>query len=277
VTALLDGTDLDSALRSLGTAAQIDPAELAAGIVSYADGDSSPSLEELPARAIPRQIFARLGVDIDALVFDAARYFHGTRVRDPADFLARGIAPLGAMVDELWSMLFQLVSDERTAAEWDEFRAWVQKGGGGHFGHLHRLKVGGRIHHGPHGVFVRERLLNPTSPAHDYLGGPETVEDIVACYESRFGGDLFRRFREATTPCIVVFDSVRVESAGVNAVCWLAFDLLREGRVGSNADGGVALDGEQVTPEQVAYVEVCELVPSRQRLYRPTRQIAPRI
>jgi hypothetical protein len=110
---LLDGTDLDSALRSLAAAPQVDPADLDAAIVSYED-DFAASVEESPAWSIPRQIFARLGADVDALSFDTARYFHGTGVRDPADFLARGILPLGPMVDQLWSMLYELVSDERT-------------------------------------------------------------------------------------------------------------------------------------------------------------------
>jgi len=101
LTLLLDGTNLDSALRSLGAAARIDPADLAAAIVSYKDADFVPSRDEAPVWAIPRQIFARLGVGVDALVFDAARYFHGTRVRDPADFLARGIVPLGPISTSL--------------------------------------------------------------------------------------------------------------------------------------------------------------------------------
>jgi hypothetical protein len=77
---LLDGTDLDSALRSLAAAPQIDPADLDAAIVSYED-DFAASVEESPAWSIPRQIFARLGADVDALSFDTARYFHGTRPR----------------------------------------------------------------------------------------------------------------------------------------------------------------------------------------------------
>jgi hypothetical protein len=272
---LLDGTDLDSALRSLGAAARMESADLASAIDAYDDADFEPSAEESPAHRIPRQIFARVGVDVGALDFDTARYFHGTRVRDPTGFLTRGILPLGPMVDELWSMLYELVRDERTESEWNEFRKWVMTDGREHAGHLHRLKLADRIHHGPHGVFVRERLLNPTPPAHDYLGGPETVEDIAECYELRFGDDLFRRFCDETTPCIVVFDSTRVSSSGVYAVFWLAFGLIREGEVGSNSDGGVAFDGEPVTPEKITHIEVCEPAVGRDRFYRPTKRIVP--
>lgn len=98
------------------------------------------------------------------------------------------------------------------------------------------MKTNSPIHFGPHGTFVREVLLNPVPPAHDYLGNPEIVEDIARCYGCAFGTHLESRYSEAATPCIVTF-TFASSRAAQNSVFWLAYDMLRDGMAGFNANG----------------------------------------
>lgn len=68
------------------------------------------------------------------------------------------------------------------------------------------------IHGGPFGHLVREIAFHARRLSqHDYLDIPEIVEDIGSCFASYFhhrpGVDLNQRFRDATKPCIVKFQT----------------------------------------------------------------------
>jgi len=131
-----------------------------------------------------------------------ALYFHGSRSLDPSSFRRLGIRPLGAMLEDIWAMLYGLLQDERRADEWQALREEVEAGGGA---------VGDRYHArvscswGPFAFLIRDVAVQRNGRWHDYLKGPEIVEDICWCVSRSWGIDLFGRFHRASTPCLVRF------------------------------------------------------------------------
>ncbi len=186
----------------------------------------------------------------------------------PNSFGERGLLPLDEVLDEIWRTLHQLVAEDLDASEWKEFREWLESDGGAHDGSLYRLKTGAAVHFGPHGVFAKAVLLSPPPPAHDYLGGPEIVEDISRAFEARYSVDLLSRFLENTAPCVVTFVDGTVEPAAANSVFWFAYSMIRDGTLGSNANGGISLHGRQVPASDVVAVELAEAIPGHDNLYR---------
>lgn len=203
---------------------------------------------------LPREVLRTLGIDIASIRLAGANYFHGTRTTDPDAFRRDGILPLDAIVEPLWAILYELVRDECSPDEWAAFRRTVERGGGGHDGFLYRLKTRGRLHYGPHGVLVRDILLDASANGwHDYLDCPEIVEDIARSYMSARGVNLEARFRAASVPCVVTFRCAQVDPArAVAAACWY---LHGDGRTNITIDGFMG-EGAGVPPEDVIAVEV---------------------
>jgi hypothetical protein len=98
---------------------------------------------------MPREVPEQFGTTVDDARFGGAYYFHGTRVRDPGSFLRQGILPLDQMVEQIWSMLYEFVCEERTQKQWAEFRKAIETDACGHDGDLYRLKTRDRLHLGP--------------------------------------------------------------------------------------------------------------------------------
>ena len=264
----LDGRDLQSALGSLAAAAAVATVDLSAAMRAYDETRLDEGGDEPPSWRVPREVFAELGVDVDSLTFESFYCFHGTRVLDPSAFVSRGVLPLDDVIDDIWEALYALVQAEQEREEWDDFRRWVEKDGGGDWGRLYRSKTTDRREFGPHGTFVREVLLTPGAVGHDYLGNPEIVEDITRSHEARYGGDLEDRFHRASVPCIVTFPCDNVGRSAIAAAFWLVYDVLREGTAGLNANGGVGLNGRAVLPGDIVALDLAEAVPGEHRRYR---------
>lgn len=225
----LDCHDADAALSTLSAAIGVAPGELRRAVSAF-DRSKVNTRDEDSAFAIPRGILAGVGVEIEAVRFDGAAYFHGTRVLDPAGFTRRGILPLDQVVEQIWEMLHELVGDECSINEWAAFRSWVEAGGGGDDGFQYRLKTRDRLQRGPHALLVCDHLLAPATTWHDYLDCPEIVQDIARCYQTRYGTDLEQRFRSAALARIVKFRSARVDGhrAAATAIRYLCSSLCGE-------------------------------------------------
>lgn len=280
----LDCETPDSAIGSIAKAAGVKAGALRQVLAAsepdklYADWDDEsldrlPFEPEDPSSAIPRRWLAELGVDLDLVQFDRTCFFHGSRVRNPSSFVRQGIRPLGDMVDQIWSELYDLVADEIDPSRWATLRRQLDGRSphtGGHSAHLYRSKVGDRIHHGPFAQLVREHSLNPPWGMHDYLDIPEIVEDIARCV----GMDLEMRFRRSTTPCIVKFARPRAGVGDLASALFYAYSELHKVDVGLNGVGGIACDGP-VLPSEVLYVQPVEPAGRGLRVAMPERRIFP--
>jgi hypothetical protein len=254
----LDCHDVDSTLASLADAIGTTEAELERAVREHDETRFEDATED-PWQLMPREVLKRFSVDVETLAgrFDGAHYFHGTRATDPAAFRRRGILPLDQMVDELWATLGDLAGHDISGENWAAFRRSIEAGAGGHDGYLYRLKARSRIHFGPFGLVVRETFLEPRSAvSHDYLGCPETVQDISRCFASAHGVNLEQRFCDAARPCIVKFRSMQLRPGAINAALWYAYTKLRGREIHGNSNYPFDGDGTPVPREDVVAVEI---------------------
>jgi hypothetical protein len=124
------------------------------------DPDDVPVGEDL-WEAIPRAVFARLGVNIDDVRFGGAYYFHGTRTLGPRAFFRDGIRPLGDVLDQLWNDLYGLCDGEVSHAQWQALRRELE--GPAHSSlhdedsaWLYHFKFDDPAHYGPYASLIRE-------------------------------------------------------------------------------------------------------------------------
>ncbi|WP_131804123.1 hypothetical protein [Pseudofrankia sp. BMG5.36] len=246
----LDCHDATSALTSLATAFHLHDDDLARALLECnLETDWTGEREE---RSI-RSFLSEIDVDLDSVRFDGAYYFHGTRSLEPEAFIREGILPLGAVIDRIWSSLYDLVRDQVNESDWQKFRAELERDGGGHSGRLYRIKVSNAFHHGPYAMLVRDNHFNPsTIGGHDYLATPEIVEDIGRA----FNENLQERFENKAKKCIVKFRSSRVQGGALTAALWYAYSAVRGDPAGwaclhSIDCKGAILPGAVVGVEQV--------------------------
>ena len=68
------------------------------------------------------------------------------------------------------------------------------------------MKVSNSLHWGPYALLTRDHAFKSKEIGnHDYLGGPEIVEDICFCFAEKHGFDLLAAFLKRTKACIVKF------------------------------------------------------------------------
>jgi hypothetical protein len=249
----LDCHDPVTALETLSEAIDVDPGAILDALSAWDDATLKPDQD--PALAMPRDVLASVGVDISSVQLDGVHCFHGSRVLDPDDFRRHGILPLDKVLERLWSQLYELVRDERSPDQWAAFRASVEAGAGDHDGWLYRYKV--HEDPGPHAELVRELFIDRPQSFSDFVGSPETVRDIAACYD---GADLLSRFRAASVPCIVKFRTTRIwrdPPHAVGCACWYLYARLHDEEIPTIlvAPGYVG-DRGSIPPEDVLDVEV---------------------
>ncbi len=230
--------DAQAALDSLASLFNVPANELKQALVPAAKAALSDKSD--PVGALPAALAEELSGFPEPP--DTIHYFHGTRVWDPVGLAAEGLRPLLAMLDVVWAELAAL-APELPASDVHRLRDDLTAGVVGP--HTYPLRVNGSIDHGPCGHLLRDALLHPDDyNAVDYLKGPEIPSDICEAVHERFGIDLGKRYRAATTPCIVEFaiPSTSVDEALASAA-WYVEAALR-GERSANAtwgyDGGGA-------------------------------------
>ncbi|MEU0077734.1 hypothetical protein ABZY58_07475 [Micromonospora tulbaghiae] len=252
---LLDCEDADSAMRSLAVGAGVDEAALREVLLAHKPDRIEWDASEDPWVATPRAVFAALDVDIAAVRYDGAYYFHGTRVLHPHAFLEDGIRPLGAMLDRLWNDLYRLCAGQVTPTQWSalrrelegDTRAPLQDEDGAQ---LYRLKFASPVHQGPFASLVRDHTVEPINGQHDYLRSPEIVEDIAGY----IGLGLQRLFEARATSCVVKFRHREVNQHTVEAAMLYLLARVHE----QPLDGGsvYGLDCQGAVPaEDVVYID----------------------
>src|SRR2546421_7338935 len=116
VMTYLDCQSLESTIQSLAGVCERPADAIRKAIANY-DADWTLG-EEDPARVGPRVMLRALDVEIESVTLGGTYYFHGTRAIDPSAFQRNGIMPLGQVIDQIWSMLYELVRDELTETHW---------------------------------------------------------------------------------------------------------------------------------------------------------------
>jgi hypothetical protein len=256
---ILDCHDLDTALKCLAGLLETSVEELGAAVSGH--DESRFDGTEDPFVRMPNDVAEVVGANLEAIQLAGAYYFHGTRVVDPSAFKDRGILPLGALVESIWSTLGELVQDVCTRTEWADFRRSVEVGdAGGWCGSLYRMKSRGAMHHGPFAELVRETLIYPReSHSHDYLGCPEIVEDIAACFSAAYGVSLAARFSAAATPTIVKFFVADAGLGEVRTALWYAYYRLWGEKLSRQSCWAFDGKGQAVQSGHIAQVETVQV------------------
>jgi hypothetical protein len=104
---------------------------------------------------------------------------------------------------------------------------------------------------------VREVLIFPAQTgSHDYLGCPEVVEDVAACFSKAYGVELADRYCAASTPVIVKFWSPAAPQGTVETALWYVFKRIRDNSMSGRAVcWGFSADGEAIPSDQIITVE----------------------
>jgi hypothetical protein len=209
----LDCESLDSAIASISAVLRIPSEQLLEALRAF-DINAVPESEraELPYEEL--LVKHACGFDSSRLPApDVTLWFHATRVRPDTDF-HEGILPLSGRLDAIWALLAELAADWTTPDEWQHFKCNM----GGQGAQLYALKVSDKIHYGPFAFVVREIISNPHGTwNHNYLDGPEIIEDICSSYTHCFRHPLYKRFKAATRPCVVKFRSLAPRPDAVRA------------------------------------------------------------
>jgi hypothetical protein len=252
----LDCHGIDSATGSFEAAAEIPADELIDVLLEY-DEDGFDDRSVSPHELLPREVLRAFKTDAAAVsrAFDRMYCFHGTRVVDTESFRERGLLPLGAVVEEIWTTLREL-APECADDRWAAYRGSVESGGGQGGAH-YSFKTGAPRYHGPYGELAREVIVNPRpSGTVDYLASPEIVVDIAAGARSEVGVDVLERFERATEPCIVKFEAP-LWSGAVSTALWFLYEMLHKGEVRSrNSCGGFDGKGVAVPSNEIVDVEI---------------------
>ncbi len=276
---MLDCEDLDSGLRSLAVAAGID--EPALRHVLHSDVADEVRPGEDPWNAIPRVVFAKLGVDINDVCFEGAYYFHCTRVLRPQAFLRDGIHPLGAMLARLWDDLYGLCDEQVTPAQWHALRRDLEDSTPTPLheeqgARLYRLKFDKPGLHGPYASLVRDHVVAPISGHHDYLKCPEIIEDLAGC----LGLGLQARFEAQAASCIVKFRHHEVTRHTVEAALLYVLTRVQSKPLGESSVYGLDCKSVAVPASDVVYVDEIDIAgrrgpaPVRLHRHRPPRPLA---
>lgn len=246
---LLDCEDRETAITTVAEIIGLDRASLLHRVASFHYEDDS-------REAFDFDLFNHIlgGEESWRTRFRGTCFFHLTRTLDPERF-KRGILLLDAVLDEIWEGLRGLVSEEVSSDRWRDFRRWVETDSNNHFADLYRMKVGDRLHWGPHGILVLETAFTRAAGLHDYLGTPEIVEDIAICCTQRLGVDLATRFRGSSVPCIVKFRTQEGRGSLLRTALVYIHTIETGEEVGSGCNDGYATHGMPIASEDILRIE----------------------
>lgn len=256
---LLDCGDVHSTAASLSAALGVSSRSLVRAIKSYDGPRLESGLLESPFEMMPRQLLGEFGASMETTLraFVGASYFHGTRSPNPRAFAVDGILPLGSVLDAIWSHLRGLAGRDISDTDWAAFRRALGIDAGGHDGCLYRLKATESSHWGPYAMLVREALLHPGEAGiHDYLNGPEIIEDITRAIALEYRLPLMERFMDSTSPCIVKFHARSLGANEVRSAIWYLYSRLRKEPLTNVSQGGFSGIGIPVPPDSISAVEV---------------------
>jgi hypothetical protein len=188
------------------------------------------------------------------LSYDATCWFHRTRVVGDTNFEA-GILPLGQQLDSIWDFLHSLVRGAISEKQWRAFRQEKLQSAH-HLAHLYAMKTEKPFYWGPYAILVRDIAFKPKEVGnHDYLFGPEIVEDICICFEKVYKFDLLTLFRKSTKPCIVKFVDSAPRSKYLRAAIFYLYVTRRHDRLRDYCNDCLDARGAAVSRDRILKVE----------------------
>lgn len=251
---MLDCHTIDSTYRSLEQILGTSRGRLEAlfgGLDIEAFYQANPHRAEPADQLVFRLVTERLRTTPQC---DRVCWFHLTRTSTDARF-DRGVEPLGQQLDALWNLLRSVSRLELSAAVWRRFRKSLRSETS-HSAYLYNLKTKDQLHWGPYAVLVRALAFRPKDFfSHDYLGAPEIVEDICACFEARYGHDLLADFQSATTPCIVKFWSDQPRPDCVETAVYYVYCNFRRESYSLECNTCFDGHGQPIPPERILSIE----------------------
>jgi len=166
--------------RILGTArADIDSAIAQVDLEAYCE--THPHRQDNGDELLLRLVCEHLGVTPRC---DRVVWFHLTRTTPGCRF-EDGIQPLGSQLDAIWALLQELSTFQLPAEEWQRFRL-APGPTEDRSAYFYHMKSEGQHHWGPYAALNRDHAFHPRDwGAHDYLGGPEIIQDICRCFQAR--------------------------------------------------------------------------------------------
>jgi hypothetical protein len=189
------------------------------------------------------------------LTYDATCWFHLTRAWPYTNF-EQGILPLGMQLDSIWASLFGLLEGSISEAEWGVFRRYVETDCSHRLADIYRLKTSREHLWGPYAILIREMAFAPKAYGnHDYLGIPEIVDDICACFQQYGGINLRKIYLRRTRPCIAKFIDSATDREYVKSAIKCVYLLNHETRLVAldtdSFDGG----GRPIPPDRILKIE----------------------
>lgn len=248
-------------MASMSTALGVPAPDMLAALKNYDETRIHDQIARDSFRCMPHDVLSEFGISIPTALkaFIGASYFHGTRAAQPEAFADQGILPLGDALDGIWSYLRVLAGADITDSEWVSFRESLACGAGEDDGFLFRHKTADLSMWGPHGMLVKETLLSPIEAGiHDYLNGPEIIEDITHAIEVEYQIPLLDRFVATTRPCIVEFRSSSLGVDEIQSAIWYLYSRTRKQQLSNVIQGGFAGNGKPVPSHHVVAVEVVD-------------------
>lgn len=244
-----------TALESLAALFDVVPDDLAAALPSAARAVEADQHAPYPDRLLVPAVAAVLGRPPSPPT--RIRYFHGTRIFDPAEIVQQGLLPLSRLIDGIWEHMAGLapeVAPERFVA----LRQAIEGGEVDALNYGARLDLKARDD-GPHGALVRDVLLAPSST---FVRIPETVENICVAARTFLGVDLEPRYERETSSCIVEFSAAPANlDQALAAACWYVVATLRDEAepTAGDAHWNFSGDGVAVPSGDIVAVETVEL------------------
>jgi len=205
---ILDCESVDSTYKSLEKILGIPTEEIKAFLAEFDMGnyyETHPDYYHTGDKLLVTMIKRKYDISYD---FDITYWFHLTRAAKFFDF-KEGILPLGEAINSIWDFLFSLLEGNFKRKDWIHFRRDLESNNlRGHYAHLYNLKLREPSLWGPYAMLVKHVAFIPELIGnHDYLKGPEIVEDICFTFEEIHGYNLIKKYIDNTQACIVKFKS----------------------------------------------------------------------
>ncbi len=174
------------------------------------------------------------------LSYDATCWFHLTRAEEALAF-EKGIVPLGQQLDSIFDWLSRLADGMISKRRWDHFRRAIAKKGS----QIYQTKRQNSFYWGPYAILVKDLAFKPSEVCnHDYLSGPEIIEDICYCFQEIYEFNLLKIFLQKTKPCIVKFVDAGTHENYVRAGLWHLYQIIWKRRCSSYCND--CFDGKNV-------------------------------
>jgi hypothetical protein len=139
-----------------------------------------------------------------------------------------------------------------SAQQWANFKDEIPREAPG----IYEMKTMNPFYWGPYAILVRDLAFKPGEVGnHDYLSGPEIIEDICDCFERLYHLDVFKIFLQKTKPCIVKFIDRSIRTNYLRAALWHLYKIAWQEKCTDYCNDCFDGQGVTVRKDQILSVE----------------------